>query len=587
MIQIPVDIPDATVWRDLHHNTWTIEEQGQTYTLSEWDWGQRHRLIRTAAASGQFDYTVFIQELFEVLLDPIPTINQDRYAFLCLNLLDVPEHAPPMSLVRAEIVLAQAFGWRPLDLADHPASLLDDMIHALVAQDIDRQLVHRRVPEDDGWTSIVAIPESRHSESEPEIVREQAATTDAQIYIRLQSMLDSVATWAGLSPDLTHPKLNESREQRFAAGASSGAQWSAENRAENPVAMSESSSLEREPNLAFKGDNRVTAQEQFIENNVPLHPNDGLNRFGGTVRLKTRDASSNSYQSRSAEGHRPFVSTTPNQASVDSKSQSAGWRKGFVTGQPHDLAYSHGASQASQGSLSSLPPQDDEAQSTVFARAWEELEQSSTQATFWSNPTSYSQDRKSDWQPPAPPSTQQHSGAVHTGETGSSTSRPDWISPPSNITRMAANTTLKTECETNRGQGESQAEAQPAPSATAWGDGEQQTIQSALWLQPTSHTRPQESGWKPLVSPLPRQHPGGTVNPDLSGSSASYADWNPPPETTKMPANTVQETGLEAMPHDLAKPDPRFAQPFALSELEENLADVFERAARETGIDLP
>ena len=214
MIRIPIDIRGIGVWRDLRANRWTIEDQQHTYTLQEWNWGLRHQLARTAIVAGQLDRELFIDSLFAVLVDPQPATDRIRLAYTVLHLLNVPEQIPAVSLARAEMLLAQSYGWRPDDLREHSVASLDDMVQTLAQQ--DRQ--HPTHQRSDGWKSIVFTqPGSSTTETSDHNTSTIGATTahdqntDAVIRARLHNMLDAIVFWAGLTVE---PEL-ETTEDGF------------------------------------------------------------------------------------------------------------------------------------------------------------------------------------------------------------------------------------------------------------------------------------------------------------------------------------------------------------------------------------
>jgi hypothetical protein len=80
----------------------------------------------------------------------------------------------------------------------------------------------------------------------------------------------------------------------------------------------------------------------------------------------------------------------------------------------------------------------------------------------------------------------------------------------------------------------------------------------------------------------------GEVAAEAASKPAQPHDWNEQPTyEPKMASIAIQEGYLETMQDTLALAGATFENPFALSEFEERLADVLERAAREAGIDLP
>jgi hypothetical protein len=206
-----MDIRGISVWRDLRAKRWTIEDKQHTYTLQEWNWGLRHQLVRTAIVTGQLDRELFIENVFSVLVDPQPVNDHIRLAFTFLHLLNVPEQTPPVSLARAELLLAQAFGWRPDDLKEQNIASLDNMVRTLEEQHRQRYASQQH---NDGWKSIIFAQAGTSAVSTATANDgpvTQDANIDAVLRVRLQNMLDAVASWAGLALE---PEL-ETAEQGF------------------------------------------------------------------------------------------------------------------------------------------------------------------------------------------------------------------------------------------------------------------------------------------------------------------------------------------------------------------------------------
>jgi hypothetical protein len=269
MIRVPMDIRGISVWRDMRANRWTIEDQQHTYTLQEWNWGLRHQLVRSAVVANHLDRELFIENVFAVLANPQPVNDRMRLAYVFLRLLNVPEQKLPISLARAELLLAQAFGWRPDELKGQSISSLDEMVSTL--EEHNRQ--HNAYQQtSDGWTSIIFSQSDSHNVNS-EVIQERSAaqleTNDAVLRARLQNILDAVASWAGLSPE---PELETNEQALLQQQAQSVNSEHANQSAlvtEKPPRNVLAGGLNKAPAMFFKGTARLKASSTSAQS--PQH----------------------------------------------------------------------------------------------------------------------------------------------------------------------------------------------------------------------------------------------------------------------------------------------------------------------------
>lgn len=201
MMRVAVDIPGVEAWFDLRSESWKIQYNDETFVLRYWNWGERYRLVCRSIADGRFDRRRFVDSVFSELMDRAPEKDRIVLADTVLELLGVPRRQPDCSLAHGEFLLARAFGWRPSQLSGEPVASLDEMIQRLVQEEQRRNAPSKRW-EDEGWTSIVfqpppSDPSSRNeSGPTPEVIEREPLSK-----IRLQEKLDTAAAWAGEAVD--------------------------------------------------------------------------------------------------------------------------------------------------------------------------------------------------------------------------------------------------------------------------------------------------------------------------------------------------------------------------------------------------
>lgn len=144
---IPVALPaaagDARAWTVLEDGTFRVELAGCVRAVRPWTWGERERLVRACARWGRLDRPAFVAALCDLLIDPPPADDHERWALIALSLLDV---RPGPTLIERERALAERFGWTPGAIDGEPAGHLDRLLDAAAPPS---------VPADDGWTRIV------------------------------------------------------------------------------------------------------------------------------------------------------------------------------------------------------------------------------------------------------------------------------------------------------------------------------------------------------------------------------------------------------------------------------------------------
>jgi hypothetical protein len=266
MNPIPSPVDGITIERDLQRDLWRLHAGGPTLTLRPWTWGERRRLVEFATAGTALNRAAFVDGLFDLLLDPAPSPGlHPGLAFTCMYLLGIPERDAPVSLARAEFLIAATFGWAPQQISNQPAAGID----ALVEQIQPRA-------DADGWTRIVIV--------------------DAAIESRLESMFQTIAFWAGLAsaPGFVAPNNPEARaqqtipapatERRPDSGGSPLRDASAGERRSFESTLPGTARLIRQPNPSSVHSRRSPSGEIATNNADPAsRPN--LTNGGGVMRV--------------------------------------------------------------------------------------------------------------------------------------------------------------------------------------------------------------------------------------------------------------------------------------------------------------
>lgn len=203
MIRVAMDIPLVEVWYDLRSKSWEIQYKEETFMLRDWNWGERYGLVYRSVTDGRFDRQKFVDFVLSELLDRVPDKEPIILANAVLELLDVPRRQPDFSLAHGEFLLAKAFGWRPSQLCEEPVASLDTMVQTLFREEQRRNAASKHY-EDESWTSIVfqapSIDTSSENASGPNL---EDIDQELLSRLRFREKLDAVAVWAGDTVDWT------------------------------------------------------------------------------------------------------------------------------------------------------------------------------------------------------------------------------------------------------------------------------------------------------------------------------------------------------------------------------------------------
>lgn len=154
-----LDRPDVTAGLDAGTGRWHATVGAGRYTVREWTWGERWRLVDGCTRGGGFDRGAFVDHLLGLLVTPVPA-GGDRalVAAVTLRLLGVEPGARPASLLAAEAALIRAWGVGPAELDAQPARRLDQHLAALTTSPATSPAAAPVSPgwdEAAGWNAIV------------------------------------------------------------------------------------------------------------------------------------------------------------------------------------------------------------------------------------------------------------------------------------------------------------------------------------------------------------------------------------------------------------------------------------------------
>ncbi len=145
-----LDCDGVAVRHDPTSATWELTAAGAAFTIREWTWGERRRVI-AAAVLGEGDGAIldgaaFAAAFTDLVADPAPGAElRPVVAAAALRLLGARPDAPVRPLLESEAALAGAWRCGPAELDGQPAPRLDE--HAARLQPA--------APGPPGWNSIV------------------------------------------------------------------------------------------------------------------------------------------------------------------------------------------------------------------------------------------------------------------------------------------------------------------------------------------------------------------------------------------------------------------------------------------------
>jgi hypothetical protein len=160
MIPVPLEIDEIAASCDPRDGGFEITAWGDVYRMREWTWGERLRLVELCSRGGALDAPAFVNGLVTMLFEPVPPSDlQPLFGHVALSLMGVRSGQQPMPLRRAELRLAQAFGWTPGAIGAEPASGLDRLLCELDLGPRDREKAVHGAPRQErgpvaGWKRI-------------------------------------------------------------------------------------------------------------------------------------------------------------------------------------------------------------------------------------------------------------------------------------------------------------------------------------------------------------------------------------------------------------------------------------------------
>jgi hypothetical protein len=151
MIPVPLEIDEIAASCDPRDGGFEITAWGDVYRMREWTWGERMRLVELCTRGGALDATAFVKGLVAMLFEPAPPVDlQPLFGHVALSLMGVRPGQRPVPLRRAELRLAQAFGWTPGAIDAEGAPALDRLLGELDGVRAPRQ----EAGPSPGWTRI-------------------------------------------------------------------------------------------------------------------------------------------------------------------------------------------------------------------------------------------------------------------------------------------------------------------------------------------------------------------------------------------------------------------------------------------------
>ncbi len=131
MIGSVLDCESLRVRHDPSSATWELTAGEAAFTIREWTWGERRRVI-SAAVVGEGDDAILDREAFVegftgLVADPVPDAGlRPLVAAAALRLLGARPGVPVPSLLETEAALAGTWRWGPAELDGQPAPRLDE-----------------------------------------------------------------------------------------------------------------------------------------------------------------------------------------------------------------------------------------------------------------------------------------------------------------------------------------------------------------------------------------------------------------------------------------------------------------------------
>lgn len=146
-----LDLVDVTP--DLGRGTWRVAIGDRAYTVREWTWGERRRLlaacVRDDDGAAALDGASFAQGVVQLLVAPPPPSDaRDLLAAVALRLCGVVPGARPAPLLESEVRLARERGWGPAELDHQPAPRIDEQLRAPAGSGAGAA---------DGWSGVIVI----------------------------------------------------------------------------------------------------------------------------------------------------------------------------------------------------------------------------------------------------------------------------------------------------------------------------------------------------------------------------------------------------------------------------------------------
>ena len=567
MMRVAVDIPGVEARYDLRSNSWKIQFRDETLVLRDWNWGERYGLVYRSTADGRFDRRTFVDFVFSELLDHAPEKYRIILADTVLELLGVPRRQPGFSLAHGEFLLARAFGWRPSQLSEEPVASLDNMIKTLVQEEQQRNAASKRY-EDEGWTSIVfqAPPPDPSSENanrpNPEDMEQELLSR-----LRLQEKLDAVAIWAGETIDWTEQDDGRSFGGDIVSGAMPG-----------PTETTGQSAVNSKPEISNNRGEPFPASSVFKKEQTERAEKTST-FYKGIARLKT-------------DARRSGRKT---EESGDTEHLPSHARVRLSRLQPPKL-HSEPDGEASairEMASSNMPPPSGSSREPAFRASQDKAGTSGPNASRFQSSGAAKQTSVN--MSAGPPAKNGNLAKVTTArlarprqakaDTGKATS------PASGIVRVpSANARSERSQEASRRLPETRGERHPLFSVAQNAPAKKKNGLASFSAKSTGN-RGRGLPEHDFLSETAR-HPKSNSAETVFGAGTPWRAANMDSLSKQMEisrqADAIEpSTADNPFEYAASRPEIEPSHPFALSELEERMADVLERAAREAGVDLP
>ncbi len=141
----------VAVTHDIKGGAYTLVTSKGSFVFSEWTWGERKALIRDSIVGGAFDPAAFSALFSKSMFAPaLPQQGDMALLGAALRILSVPEISRALPISTAQAFLVMRLGWKITDIDTQPARDLDELIWFLLPEPAENSETV-----DDGWTRII------------------------------------------------------------------------------------------------------------------------------------------------------------------------------------------------------------------------------------------------------------------------------------------------------------------------------------------------------------------------------------------------------------------------------------------------